>query len=64
MRVGEIGFVAPFRYSGLIWAIVLGWTMFGTLPDSMTLAGTGIVIATGLFTLLRERKLTQARATA
>lgn len=64
MRVGEIGFVAPFRYSGLIWAIVLGWTMFGTLPDGMTLAGTGIVIATGLFTLLRERKLTQARAVA
>jgi drug/metabolite transporter (DMT)-like permease len=60
MRVGDIGFVAPFRYTALIWAIALGWFVFGTLPDGLTLAGAGLVIATGLFTLWRERKLAQA----
>jgi drug/metabolite transporter (DMT)-like permease len=57
MRVGEIGFVAPFRYSALIWAILLGWLVFDALPDTLTLVGAGLVVATGLFTLLRERHL-------
>lgn len=57
MRVGDIGFIAPFRYTSLLWAIVLGWLVFGTLPDSLTLTGAAIVIATGIFTLYRERKL-------
>lgn len=64
MRVGDIGFVAPFRYTALIWAIALGWFVFGTLPDAMTLAGAVLVIGTGLFTLLHERKLVQGRLAA
>lgn len=62
MRVGDIGLIAPFRYTALIWAILLGWLMFGTLPDSWTLVGAGIVVATGLFTLLRERQVRRASA--
>ncbi|WP_198431621.1 DMT family transporter [Pseudorhodobacter sp. MZDSW-24AT] len=57
MRVGDIGFVAPFRYTALIWAILLGWLVFGALPDPLTLTGAGLVVATGLFTLWRERKM-------
>lgn len=63
MRVGDIGFVAPFRYMALLWAIILGWIIFGTLPDAMTLAGGGIVVATGIFTLWRERSV-RRRGTA
>jgi drug/metabolite transporter (DMT)-like permease len=59
MRVGDIGFVAPFRYTALIWAIGLGWVMFGTWPDMLTLLGGAIVIATGAFTLYRGRKLAE-----
>mmetsp|Transcript_13496 Transcript_13496/g.21538 ORF Transcript_13496/g.21538 Transcript_13496/m.21538 type:complete len:291 (-) Transcript_13496:1641-2513(-) len=55
MRVGEISFIAPFRYTGLIWALVLGWLVFGDWPTPLTLLGAGIVVATGLFTLYRER---------
>ncbi len=62
MRVGDIGFVAPLRYTSLVWAIVLGWAVFGTWPDELTLVGAGIVIATGIFTLYRERKLARAPA--
>jgi drug/metabolite transporter (DMT)-like permease len=57
MRVGDIGFVQPFRYSLLLWAMILGILMFGEWPDLWMLIGSGIVVATGLFTLYRERRL-------
>lgn len=60
MRVGEIGFVAPFRYTGLVWALVLGWLVFGDWPSPLTLLGAGIVVAMGLFTLYRERHVSGA----
>lgn len=60
MRVGEVSFTAPFRYTGLIWALILGWLVFGDWPAWSTLAGAGIVVATGIFTLYRERKLLSA----
>lgn len=59
MRIGEVSFIAPFRYTGLIWALILGWFVFGDWPLPSTLAGAGIVAATGLFTLYRERKLSR-----
>jgi len=59
MRVGEVAAVAPFRYSGLLWALILGWAVFGEWPDLLTLAGAAIVAGAGIFTLYRERR--QAR---
>ncbi|SHF20826.1 S-adenosylmethionine uptake transporter [Loktanella atrilutea] len=61
MRVGEIGFVAPFRYASLLTAIVLGLVFFAEFPSALTLSGAGIVVATGIFTLFRERKLALRR---
>ncbi len=57
MRVGEIGTVAPFRYTSLFWAILLGWLLFGNLPDRWTVLGATIVIGSGLYMLWRERHL-------
>lgn len=54
MRTGEVAYVVPFRYTSLIWAIVLGYLIFNEVPDVLTLVGSAIVIATGLFTLYRE----------
>ncbi len=62
MRHGDIGLVAPFRYTSLLWAIVLGLLVFGDLPDFWTLVGAGIVIGAGLFTLWRERQLRRQKA--
>lgn len=56
MRSGEIGFVAPFRYTSLLVALILGLLVFGEWPDHITLLGAAIVVATGLFTLWRERQ--------
>ncbi len=55
MRVGEISFVAPFRYTGLLWALGLGWTVFGHWPAPLTLLGAAVVAAAGLFTFYRGR---------
>ena len=60
MRVGEVGFVAQFRYSSLLVALILGLFVFGHWPDGVTLIGAAIVVATGLFTLWRERQTADA----
>ena len=57
MRRGDVAVVAPFRYSVIIWAVVAGLVVFGERPDPVALAGTGIVIAAGLYTFFRERQL-------
>ncbi len=54
MRAGEIAVISPFRYSGLLWALLLGWLLFGDWPDPVTMLGALIVVATGMFTLYRE----------
>lgn len=56
MRVGEIGAVTPFRYTSLLWALLLGFVVFGDWPDTITLIGAAIVVATGVYTLYRERQ--------
>ncbi len=62
MRVGEIGFVAPFRYTSLLVALVLGYLVFGDWPNGLTMWGAVIVVATGLFTLYRERQMRRRAA--
>ena len=58
MRSGDIGFVAPFRYTSLIVALILGYLVFDEWPNTLTILGAMIVVATGLFTLYRERAKT------
>ncbi len=61
MRYGEIAFVSPFRYTVLVWALLLGIFVFKTYPDGWTMLGIAIVVGTGVFTFYREQ---QARKTA
>ncbi|WP_108817020.1 DMT family transporter [Loktanella sp. Alg231-35] len=56
MRFGEIGFVAPFRYTSLLAALILGVLVFDEWPNTLAMGGAAIVVATGLFTLYRETK--------
>ncbi|ABG32649.1 EamA/RhaT family transporter [Roseobacter denitrificans] len=57
MRVGEISFVTPFRYSRILFALVIGISIFGERPDALTLLGAAIIVASGLYTLWRERRV-------
>ncbi len=56
MRVGEISFAAPFRYSGLVFALILGYVVFDEWPMALDLLGAVIVVGSGLFTLYRETR--------
>lgn len=53
-RRGPAIIVAPMQYSQIIWAIALGAVFFGETPDLWTFAGTGIIVASGLYILRRE----------
>lgn len=59
MRTGDVSFTAPFRYTGLVWALLLGWFVFGDWPSTLTLIGAGIVVATGIYTFWREQQLSK-----
>ncbi|MEM9437906.1 MAG: DMT family transporter [Pseudomonadota bacterium] len=61
MRSGDIGFVAPYRYSALLVALVIGFLFFGEIPSAMTLCGAALIMATGLYTLFRENSIKHAR---
>jgi drug/metabolite transporter (DMT)-like permease len=56
MRGGEISFVAPFRYTSLIWALMIGMFVFGETLTASMLGGAAIIIASGLYTFVRENK--------
>jgi drug/metabolite transporter (DMT)-like permease len=50
--------LSPFIYTQIVWAATLGWLVFADVPNRWTIAGAGIVIASGLYLLYRERKVT------
>lgn len=56
MRSGDISLVAPFRYSIILWAIVIGYVVWGDVPDPITVAGIVVIVAAGIYSLIRERK--------
>jgi drug/metabolite transporter (DMT)-like permease len=60
-RFGEASVLAPFDYAAMIWAVILGFFLFGELPAPQVWLGGVIVIASGLLILWRERRLARAR---
>ncbi|KFN50269.1 DMT family transporter [Arenimonas composti] len=61
-RAGEASVVAPFEYSALAWGLGLDYLIWRTLPDGWTFVGAGIVVASGLYLIHRERRLAAAAA--
>ena len=56
MRTGEVSVVTPFRYTRLVFAMILGILVFHERPDALTLAGSALIVASGLYTLTRSRR--------
>ena len=54
-RAGEASVVAPFEYSALAWGLALDWLVWQVLPDGWTYVGAGIIVASGLYLIRRER---------
>ena len=57
MRLGEVSYVTPFRYTRLIFALIIAALFFHQRPDTLTLIGAAVVIGSGLFVMWRERKM-------
>jgi drug/metabolite transporter (DMT)-like permease len=57
MRVGEISFVTPFRYTRMIFLLIIAVFVFDETPDALTLIGAAIIVGSGLYALWRERQL-------
>lgn len=55
LRIGEISFIAPYRYSRLVAAFLAAWLLLGERPDAVTVAGGLVVVLSGLFVIYRER---------
>lgn len=55
LRSGDISAVAPFRYSALLWAMLLGYLVFGDVPDALMVTGATIIVLSGLYAFYRER---------
>lgn len=56
MRHGEMTLVAPFRYSGLLFALVLGYAVWGEAPNTVAWSGIALLIASGLYVLHSEKR--------
>jgi drug/metabolite transporter (DMT)-like permease len=54
----------PFNYTLLVWATLVGFVVFGDFPDAWTIAGAVVVVASGLYTIYRERMRKGAAVTA
>lgn len=59
-RSGEVSIIMPFRYTRLIFSILLGMLLFSERPDNLTLLGSALIVSSGLYTFLRERRLANA----
>jgi drug/metabolite transporter (DMT)-like permease len=57
MRRGELSIIAPFRYSAVLWAVLLGYFWWSETPDVFTLAGAVIIAASGVYISYRERRV-------
>lgn len=56
MRIGDVSFVAPFRYARIVFGLSLGVIVFGETLDALVLIGAAIIAGSGLYTFWRERK--------
>jgi drug/metabolite transporter (DMT)-like permease len=55
LKLSAASIVVPYQYTMIVWAVALGWLVFGDVPDAFTLGGGAIIIAAGLYILWREQ---------
>ncbi|OYU62601.1 MAG: EamA family transporter [Bradyrhizobium sp. PARBB1] len=56
MRTGDVSAVTPFRYTRLVFAMILGTLVFGEHPDGLTLIGSALVVGAGIYALVYGRR--------
>lgn len=56
LRLGEAAVISPMRYTSLIWAAFLGWLIWGDLPDAWAVAGSAVIVASGIYMIRAETR--------
>lgn len=56
-RVGEISIIAPFRYTIVLWAILIDLVFWGKIPAPLTFVGIAIIVSSGVYMFMRERRV-------
>ena len=64
LQMTPVATLAPLTYTVLVWATLLGWLVFGSLPDGWTLVGAAVIIGSGLYVWWREQVLARAARNA
>ncbi len=64
LRLGDAALVTPYRYTALVWAALLGYAIWGDVPDMFTIAGALIIVAAGVYLVVRESQVKRAEARA
>jgi len=59
LKLAPASVVVPYQYTMIVWAVVLGWLVFGDVPDAFTLTGAAIIVGAGLYILWREQIVTR-----
>lgn len=57
MRMGDVSAITPFRYSRLVFSLIIGISVFNERPDLLTYLGAALIIGSGMYSILRERRL-------
>ncbi|MBX9944696.1 MAG: DMT family transporter [Reyranella sp.] len=52
---GELSVIGAFRYAAILWALLLGWAVWGEVPNALAFAGIAVIVGSGLYILHRER---------
>jgi len=60
MRFGTIAVVSPFRYSIILYSLVIGWLVWGEWPDELQMLGIGLLVVAGVYTLRHQRQTGRA----
>ena len=61
-RGTDVTVVSPFRYFGVLWAVALGFAIWGEIPDLLAIGGTVLIVGSGLYTMHRESLRMRQRA--
>ncbi len=62
LKLAPASVVVPYQYSLIVWAVMLGYAVFGDVPSWATIVGAAIIIGAGLYIFLRERELGRGEA--
>jgi drug/metabolite transporter (DMT)-like permease len=64
LQAAPVSVLMPFDYLQIIWATLLGWLLWSSVPGWATFGGGALIVASGLFTAWREHRLRRERIPA